>query len=206
MTRPRDLELTLLAQDDIADLLDASAETFGPIARGRYEALIAVALADVCVWVKPNAGRGGLYRSQHELVAVFKAGSESHRNNVELGKFGRNRANVWTSYDVPSARDELLGSHPAAKPVAMLADILRDCTKRGDLVLETFLGSGSTLIAAEETGRACVGVELDPYYLDVSIRRWQAITGGDAIHEETGQRFDAMAQRLLTHTEGSRGA
>jgi DNA modification methylase len=167
---------------------------------------LGLALADVCVWVKPNGGRGGLYRSQHELVAVFKAGSESHRNNVELGKFGRNRANVWTSYDVPSAGDELLASHPTVKPVAMLADILRDCTKRGDLVLETFLGSGSTLIAAEETGRACVGVELNPYYLDVSIRRWQAITGGDAIHEETGQRFDAMAQRLLTHTEGSRGA
>jgi DNA modification methylase len=167
---------------------------------------LGLALADVCVWVKPNGGRGGLYRSQHELVAVFKAGSEPHRNNVELGKFGRNRANVWTSYDMPSARDELLGSHPTVKPVAMLADILRDCTKRGDLVLETFLGSGSTLIAAEETGRACVGVELDPYYLDVSIRRLQAITGGDAIHEETGQRFDTMAQRLLTHTEGSRGA
>jgi DNA modification methylase len=167
---------------------------------------LGLALADVCVWVKPNGGRVGLYRSRHELVAVFKAGSEPHRNNVELGKFGRNRANVWTSYDVPSARDELLGAHPTVKPVAMLADILRDCTKRGDLVLQTFLGSGSTLIAAEETGRACVGVELDPYYLDVSIRRWQAITGGDAIHEETGQRFDAMAQRLLTHTEGSRGA
>jgi DNA modification methylase len=165
-----------------------------------------LALADVCVWVKPTGGLSGLYRSHHELVAVFKAGSEPHRKNVELGKFGRNRANVWTSYDAPSARDELLGSHPTVKPVAMLADILRDCTKRGDLVLETFLGSGSTLIAAEETGRACVGVELDPYSLDVSIRRWQEITGGDAIHAETGQRFDAMAQRLLTHTEGSRGA
>jgi DNA modification methylase len=163
-------------------------------------------LLNLCVWSKSAAGMGGLYRSQHELIAVFKAGSEPHRNNVELGKFGRNRSNVWSTYDVPSVRDELLGSHPTVKPVAMLADILRDCTKRGDLVLDPFLGSGSTLIAAEETGRACVGVELDPYYLDVTIRRWQAITGRDAIHVGTGQRFDDMAQRLLTHTEARHGA
>ena len=146
---------------------------------------------------------GGLYRSAHELCVVFKSGAEPHRNKVELGKFGRNRSNVWT-YDSPS-KDELLGGHPTVKPVAMLADIMRDCTKRGDLVLETFLGSGSTLIAAEETGRTCVGVELDPYYLDVTIRRWQAITGRDAVHVGTGQRFDDMAQRLLARTEASHG-
>jgi DNA modification methylase len=164
---------------------------------------LGLALVDVCVWVKPNGGLGGLYRSQHELVAVFKAGSEPHRNNVELGKFGR--SNVWTC-GAPSIRDELLGAHPTVQPVGMLGDILRDCTKRGGLVLETFLGSGSTLIAAEETGRACVGVELDPYYLDVTIRRWQAITGRDAIHVATGQRFDDMAPRLLIHGEGRHGA
>jgi DNA modification methylase len=164
-------------------------------------------LLNLCVWSKSAPGMGGLYRSQHELIAVFKAGSEPHRNNVELGKFGRNRSNVWATYDVPSVRkDELLGSHPTVKPVAMLADILRDCTKRGDLVLDPFLGSGSGLISAEETGRACVGVELDPYYIDVTIRRWQAITGRDAIHVATGQRFDDIAQRLLTHTEISHGA
>jgi DNA modification methylase len=157
---------------------------------------LGLALANVCVWVKPNGGLGGLYRSQHELVAVFKAGSEPHRNNIELGKFGRNRSNVW-EYAVPSIGDELLGSHPTVKPVAMLADILRDCTKRGDLVLDPFLGSGSTLIAAEETGRACIGTELDPYYLDVVIRRWQAVTGHDAVHLDTGQRFDDMTRRLL---------
>ncbi|MBR1249301.1 DNA modification methylase [Bradyrhizobium sp. AUGA SZCCT0169] len=157
---------------------------------------LGLALLNVCVWVKPNGGLGGLYRSQHELVAVFKAGSGPHRNNVELGKFGRNRSNVW-EYAVPSVQDALLGSHPTVKPVAMLADILRDCTKRGDLVIDTFLGSGSTLIAAEETGRACVGTELDPYYLDVVIRRWQSITGREAVHLRTGQRFDDMAQRLL---------
>jgi DNA modification methylase len=162
---------------------------------------LGLALANLCVWVKPHGGLGGLYRSQHELVAAFKAGSQPHRNNVQLGKFGRNRSNVW-EYDAPSVRDELLGSHPTVKPVTMLADILRDCTKRGDLVVDTFLGSGSTLIAAEETGRDCVGTELDPYYLDVTIRRWQAITGRDAIHLGTGQRFDDIAQSLLTYREG----
>jgi DNA modification methylase len=162
-------------------------------------------LANLCVWVKPNGGLGGLYRSQHELVAVFKAGTEPNRNNVELGKFGRNRTNVWT-YDAPPTDDQLLGAHPTVKPVAMLADIMRDCTKRGDLVLEPFLGSGSTLIAAEETGRACVGVELDPHYLDVTIRRWQAITGRDAIHLASGQRFDDIAQRLITQGETRHGA
>jgi DNA modification methylase len=162
-------------------------------------------LLNICVWAKANGGMGGLYRSAHELCAVFKAGSQPHRNNVELGKFGRNRSNLWNGYDVPSVRDELLGAHPTVKPVTMLADILRDCTKRSDLVIDTFLGSGSTLIAAGETGRACVGTELDPYYLDVAIRRWEAITGRDAIHAATGQRFDDMAQRLLAHTEASHG-
>jgi len=162
-------------------------------------------LINVCVWVKPNGGLGGLYRSRHEFVVVLKAGSDPHRNNVELGKFGRNRTNVW-EYDAPFARDELLGSHPTVKPVAMLADILRDCTARGELFIDTFLGSGSALTAAEETGRTCVGTELDPYYLDVAIRRWQAVTGRDAIHLGTGQCFDDMAQRLLTHGENGHGA
>jgi DNA modification methylase len=166
---------------------------------------LGLTLINVCVWTKPNGGLGGLYRSQHELVAVFKAGPDAHRNNVELGKYGRNRSNVW-EYGVPSGRDELLGSHPTVKPVAMLSDILRDCTKRGDLVLDTFLGSGSTLIAAEETGRTCVAVDLDPYYLDVAIRRWQEITGRDATHLGSGQHFDDMAQRSLTHAGVRHGA
>lgn len=163
-------------------------------------------LLDICVWYKNNGGMGGLYRSRHELCAVFKAGTEPHRNNVELGKFGRNRSNVWSGYDAPSVTDELLGAHPTVKPVAMISDILRDCTKRGDLVIDTFLGSGSSVIAAEETGRACVGVELDPYYLDVTIRRFQTITGRDAIHVGTGQRFDDILQPLLPHPEASHGA
>ena len=154
-------------------------------------------LLNVCVWVKANGGLGGLYRSQHELIAVFKAGLEPHRNNVELGKFGRNRSNVW-KYEAPSVADELLGDHPTVKPVTMLADIMRDVTRRGDVVIDTFLGSGSTLIAAEEVGRQCIGTELDPNYVDVIIRRWQAMTGHDAIHVQSGQRFDELTQRLLT--------
>jgi DNA modification methylase len=161
-------------------------------------------LANVCVWAKGSAGLGGLYRSAHEFCTIFKAGNEPHQNNVELGKFGRNRTNVW-NYHPPSAKDELLGAHPTVKPVAMIADILRDCTKRGGLVLDPFLGSGSTLIAAEETGRACVGVELDPHYLDVTVRRWQTISGRDAIHLASGHRFDDMTQRLLAHTETRHG-
>jgi len=159
-------------------------------------------LLNLCVWAKANGGMGGLYRSAHELCAVFKAGNEPHPNNVELGKYGRNRLNLWSGYPAPT-NQQLLGGHPTVKPVAMLADIMRDCTKRDDLVIDSFLGSGSTLIAAEETQRICVGVELDPYYVDVTIRRWQAITGRNAIHLGTGQPFDDMAQHFLALREGT---
>jgi DNA modification methylase len=155
-------------------------------------------LVNLCVWVKNNGGMGALYRSRHELICVFKAGAEAHRNNVELGRFGRNRSNVW---DYPGMtafgreRDELLSQHPTVKPVALVADAIRDVTRRGDLVLDPFLGSGSTLIAAEETGRACAGVELDPRYIDVAIRRWQKATGRDAVHVGTGRNYDDLANR-----------
>ncbi len=165
-------------------------------------------LINICIWVKSNGGMGGLYRNQHEMVAVFKAGSEPHQNNVELGRFGRNRSNVW-SYPGMTAfgkdRDELLAAHPTVKPVALVSDALRDCTKRGELVIDTFLGSGTTLVAAEETGRVCVGTELDPVYLDVAIRRWQQLTGRDAIHVSTGQRFDDLARRYLSKVNEVQG-
>jgi DNA modification methylase len=160
-------------------------------------------LSNLCVWCKSAPGRGG---SHHELVAVFKAGSEPHRNNVALGEHGRDRSDVWKYASFAEDRGELHGGHPTVKPVEMLADILRDCTKRGDLVLDTSLGLGSTLIAAEETGRTCVGTESDPRDVDITIRRWQAITGRDAIHVATGQRFDDMTPRLLTQTGASHGA
>ncbi len=156
-------------------------------------------LFNVCVWAKTNAGMGSLYRNQHELICVFKAGPESHLNNVDLGRYGRNRSNVWTyrGFNAFGAdRDALLASHPTVKPVAMISDALRDVSRRGGIVLDTFMGSGSTLIAAEETGRICIGTELDPLYVDVAIRRWQARTCRDAVHAETGELFEDRVRRL----------
>jgi DNA modification methylase len=165
-----------------------------------------MALYNVCVWVKNNAGMGGIYRNQHEMVCVFRAGADQPLNNVELGKYGRNRSNVWSYPGMASFgadRDELLASHPTVKPVALISDVLRDVTKRGDVVLDTFLGSGSTLVAAQETGRVCFGVELDPLYVDVAIRRWQRATGLDAVHAESGQTFEQSARHLLALPAGS---
>lgn len=157
-------------------------------------------LLNTCVWVKPNGGMGSLYRSRHELVLVYKHGRARHRNNVELGRHGRNRTNVWEYAGGNSfsgrTTDEgnLLGLHPTVKPVQMIADAILDCTARGDLVLDPFLGSGSTLIAAERVGRVCYGIDLDPLYVDVAIRRWQRHTGGYAVHAATGKRFDDLAR------------
>jgi DNA modification methylase len=154
---------------------------------------------NLCVWVKSNAGMGSFYRSQHELVYVFKHGEGPHQNHFGLGAGGRNRSNVWQYRGVNvfgKDRMSLLGVHPTVKPVAMIADALRDVTRRGELVVDVFLGSGSTLIAAEEIGRVCIGLELDPAYVDVAIRRWQKRTGRDAVHAFTGETFDAIAERV----------
>lgn len=159
-------------------------------------------LYNICVWAKTNAGMGSLYRNQHELICVFKAGTETPANNVELGRHGRNRSNLWTYRGLNSFgsnRDELLAAHPTVKPVAMVADALRDVTSRGGAVLDTFMGSGSTLIAAEETGRRCFGTELDPLYVDVSVRRWQTHTRCDAVHTGTGELFCDRAERLAAN-------
>jgi DNA modification methylase len=153
-------------------------------------------LLNLVVWAKTNAGMGGLYRSQHEFIAVFKAGADPHLNNVELGRHGRSRSNLWSYRGMNSfggGRDELLASHPTVKPIMLVADAVRDCTGRGDIVLDTFLGSGTTLIAAEETGRICRGCDLDPLYVDVAVRRWQAKTRADAVHEVTAETFDERA-------------
>ena len=157
---------------------------------------------NVCVWVKDRQGQGSWYRSQHEFVFAFRVGKERQLNNVQLGRFGRSRTNVWP---YPSAatflkQDEdgaLQKGHPTPKPVKLVADAILDCTKRGDIVLDPFLGSGTTLIAAERVGRICYGVELDPQYADLSIRRWQSWTGQDAIHEETGLTFNELAKLRL---------
>ena len=156
-------------------------------------------LQNLCVWVKDNGGMGSLYRSQHELVFVFKTGSGPHRNNVQLGRFGRNRSNVWrypgvNSFSRKTEEGNLLALHPTVKPVGMVADAILDCTARGDIVLDGFLGSGTTLIAAERTGRRCFGVELDPAYVDTIVKRWQRLSGGKAQHPESGRSFDDLAR------------
>jgi DNA modification methylase len=156
-------------------------------------------LLNLCVWVKNNGGQGSLLRSRHELIFVFRNGKGRHRNNVQLGRFGRYRTNVW---EYPAVRGlsqqqgeegNLLALHPTVKPVALVADAVLDCSARGDLVLDGFLGSGSTLIAAERVGRICYGVEIDPKYVDVAIRRWQNHTGERAIHAESKRTFDEIA-------------
>jgi len=155
-------------------------------------------LLNICVWVKDNGGMGSFYRSQHEFVFVFRKGKETHRNNIQLGRFGRNRTNVWQYPGVQtqsrqSDEGNLLALHPTVKPIAMVADALLDSTARGEIVLDPFLGSGTTLMAAERVGRICCGIEIDPVYVDVAIRRWQKYTGGAAIHEASGKRFEEIA-------------
>ena len=164
-------------------------------------------LLNLCVWVKNSGGMGSFYRSQHELVFVFRNGKGKHRNNVQLGQYGRNRTNVWeypgiNALSKQSDEGNLLALHPTVKPVAMVADALLDCSARGEVVLDAFLGSGSTLIAAERTGRVCHGIELDPIYVDTAVKRWQRYTGDQAIHAGTGKRFDEIAGRELEAQHG----
>lgn len=150
---------------------------------------------NLIVWVKSNGGMGSLYRSAHELVCLFKKGKAPYLNNVQLGKFGRDRTNVWQYPGVTSrgsTAQQAHASHPTPKPVELVEDAILDVTDRGDIVLDPFLGSGTTLIAAEKTRRVCYGLELDPKYVDVSVRRWQGFTGHDAIHKETGLTFEQL--------------
>lgn len=140
-------------------------------------------LLNLCIWNKSNAGMGSLYRSKHELIFVYRVGASPHFNAVELGKHGRNRTNVWDYPSVNSfagSRREDLALHPTVKPAALVVDSLQDVTKRGDLVLDIFLGSGTTLIAAERSGRRFRGVDIDSAYVDVAIERWETITGQEA--------------------------
>jgi DNA modification methylase len=158
-------------------------------------------LRNICVWVKDNAGMGSFYRSQHELVLVFEHGTDSHRNNVQLGKFGRSRTNVWqypaiNSFASPPEEGYLLALHPTVKPVALVADAIMDCSMRGDLVLDPFSGSGTTLVAAERVGRTCYAMELDPAYVDTIVQRWQRFTGQEAILQATGQTYGQREKEL----------
>jgi DNA modification methylase len=152
-------------------------------------------LKNLVVWNKTNAGMGSLYRSQHELIFVWKHGRGKHINNVELGKHGRHRSNVWTyagSNAFGSDRLEELARHPTVKPLALVADAIRDCSRRGDLVLDSFGGSGTTLIACERTSRKARLIELDPIYCDQIVRRWQKLTGRKAVNAVAGIPFNEV--------------
>jgi DNA modification methylase len=149
---------------------------------------------NLIVWTKTNGGMGSMYRSAHELIFLYKNGSAPHRNNIQLGRYGRYRTNVWqypgmNSFARKTPEGDLLALHPTIKPTGLIAEAILDCTARKDLVLDSFLGSGSTLLAAELTGRVCFGIDIEPRYIDVSVRRWQAKTGKDAIHGSSGKTF-----------------
>lgn len=166
----------------LRELLSAGSEVFSE-------------LKQLCVWNKTNAGMGTFYRSQHELVLVWKVGTAAHTNTFGLGDKGRYRTNVWNYAGVNSfraGRMEELALHPTVKPVAMVADAIKDVTSRGQIVLDVFGGSGSTLIAAERTGRSARLLEIDPLYCDTIVRRWQTLTGKTAQLESTGQPFECV--------------
>jgi DNA modification methylase len=161
------------------------------------------ALRNLVVWVKSNAGQGSFYRSEHELVFVYQAGTAAPTNNVQLGKFGRNRSNVWRYAGANAFGSDRLKSleiHPTVKPLKMVADILLDCTRRNEVVADLFAGSGSTLLAAEQVGRRCCVLEIDPLFVDVCIRRWQAYTGKDAVLENNGRTFYEVEGGVVSAT------
>jgi DNA modification methylase len=150
---------------------------------------------NLCVWNKTNAGMGTFYRSKHELVLVFKVGSGPHINNFGLGEKGRYRTNVWDYAGVNTfkrGRMDELRAHPTVKPLPLVVDALKDCSTRRGVVLDPFVGSGTTLLAAEKTGRLGRAIELDPHYVDAAIGRWQQLTGEAAVHAETGQTFNDL--------------
>jgi len=156
---------------------------------------LGLGLLNICVWVKTNPGMGSLYRSQHEFVFAAKKPGAGHRNNIQLGQYGRNRSNVWHYAGATGGRadsDDDFDSHPTVKPIRLVMDALLDVTAPGELVVDPFLGSGSTLLAAERTRRRCVGVEVEPAYVDLTIRRWQEMTRGNAVHAATGETFEEV--------------
>jgi hypothetical protein len=184
-SKPGSVHFICMDWRHIGEIMSAGDATYGPP-------------LNVCVWAKSNAGMGSFYRSQHEFVFVFRNGREQHRNNIQLGRYGRNRSNVWNypSVNTISRNGEegnLLAIHPTVKPVPLIADALLDCSAPGEIVCDPFLGSGSTLLAAERTGRVCRGIEIDPRYVDAAIRRWQRHTGASAVHVSTGKLFDELA-------------
>lgn len=199
-------EFTAFLRDVMVRLADASGE--GSIHflcmdwRHMREMMDAAAdiyaeLKQLIVWNKDNGGMGSFYRSKHELIFAFKKGSAPHINNFGLGQNGRYRTNVWDYAGISSmsaSRNEELAMHPTVKPVALVADAIRDCSKRNGIVLDAFSGSGTTIIAAEQTGRKAHAIELDPRYVDVAIRRWEKETGKSAMLEGSDMRFADMEE------------
>jgi DNA modification methylase len=159
--------------------------------RAQYEALV-----NLCVWSKGTGGMGSFYRSEHELVLIWRTKGDSHVNNVQLGRFGRNRTNVWRYAGANSfgpEREEMLSLHPTVKPAAMIADAILDASKRHEIVLDPFLGSGTTIIAAHRTDRVAAGIEYEPRYVDVAIQRFKKISGIEAQHSVSGRTFSEEA-------------
>ena len=156
-------------------------------------------MKNLIVWAKSNGGMGAFYRSRHELIFVFKKGTALHTNSFGLGETGRYRTNVWEYAGMSSRgkeRDEALSMHPTVKPVALVADAIKDCSRRREIILDQFGGSGSTLIAAERTDRHARLIEYDPLYCDTIIRRWQKMTGGEALLISTGDSFSEISEAL----------
>jgi len=162
-------------------------------------------LVNLCVWAKDRAGMGSFYRSQHELVLLFAMPGARHRNNVELGRHGRDRSNLWSWPCAASSRKgregDMLGNHPTPKPVEMIAEAIIDSSLRTEIVFDCFLGSGTTLIAAERTGRRFRGMDLDPLYVDLAVRRWQDWTGKDAVDAASGRSFNDLAEEVCHEAE-----
>ena len=162
-------------------------------------------MLNLIVWAKTNAGQGSLYRSQHELIGVFRVSGGKHRNNVELGRFGRNRSNVWHYAGANvfgGDRDKNLASHPTVKPVPLVADALLDCTARGDIVLDQFSGSGTTILRADKVGRVARCIEYEPRFVDVSIVRWQQQTKLEAILDGDGRTFEEIGRERNAEIDG----
>jgi DNA modification methylase len=180
VSRPGSVHFCCMDWKHIDQLLEAGREVYDPP-------------LNIIVWTKTNAGQGSFYRSAHEFIVAFRVGGSQHLNNIELGKHGRSRTNVWHyagANTFRAGRMEDLASHPTAKPVALISDAIKDCTTRRDVVLDTFCGSGSTILAAEKVGRRGYGIEYEPRFVDVGVRRWQSLTGKDAVLETSGVTFD----------------
>lgn len=166
-------------------------------------------LKNLCVWNKTNAGMGSFYRSKHELVFVYKNGSAAPINNVELGKHGRYRTNVWEyagASGFSNTREDDLAVHPTVKPVDMVSDTILDASHRGDIVLDPFAGSGTIILAAEKTGRKAAAIEIDPVYADVAVKRYESMTGQPARLQKTGKAFAEMRRERTQWTIAGKGA